>query len=375
MGRRRNGSGTLYRRGATWYAQIKVAGRTLRLSTGETNKRRATARLDALARGYDLSDEERLAAVAAALRPRGEDVPVAEAFDRYMAGPRRPTTATKAHNRRTAWLRFYRWAKGGNRNADGKPIPPALPRLRTLDEVDERTAAQFLSEMRGRYAPQTLTLTVSELSQLWRGLRMDGNPWKDIPPERGGSVPRRAFTEEEVRRILEGATGEMRTLLMVGAYTGLRIGDAATLRWESVSPDLATIALMPRKTAHTSGLTVTIPVHPALRACLGKHGGTGYVMPAMAAKTPPRRCETVQRHLRLCGIQTSEKREGYSSRVSVCGFHSLRATFVTRLADLGMPLAQIQGMVGHVSPRMTMHYYRADAEAARGALEKLPALG
>ena len=105
MGRRRNGSGTLYRRGATYYAQIKVAGRTLRLSTGETNKRRATARLDALARGYDLSDEERLAAVEAALRPHEDDVPIEAAFDRYMAGPRRPQTATKERNRRTAWMR------------------------------------------------------------------------------------------------------------------------------------------------------------------------------------------------------------------------------------------------------------------------------
>lgn len=375
MGRRRNGSGTLYRRGATYYAQIKVAGRTLRLSTGETNKRRATARLDAMARGYDLSDDERLAAVEAALRPHEDDVPIEAAFDRYMAGPRRPQTETKAHNRRTAWMRFYRWAKGGYRNADGKLLPPALPRLRTLDEVDEQTAAQFMSEMRGRYAPQTLTLTVSELSQLWRGLRIGRNPWKEIPPERGGCVPRRAFTDDELRRVLGSAEGELRTLLMVGAYTGLRISDAATLRWESVSPDMATIALTPGKTAHSSGMAVTIPVHPALRACLGRHGGAGYVMPAMAAKTPSGRCDAVQRHLRRCGIATNERRGGYRFRVAVYGFHSLRATFVTRLANLGMPLAQIQGMVGHVSPRMTMHYYRADAEAARGALERLPALG
>ena len=39
-----------------------------------------------------------------------------------------------------------------------------------------------------------------------------------------------------------------------------------------------------------------------------------------------------------------------------------------------MPLAQIQGMVGHVSPEMTQHYYRQDAEAARGILDKLPNL-
>lgn len=374
MGRRRNGSGTLYRRGATWYAQIKVAGRVLRLSTGETNKRRATARLDALARGCDLSDDERLAAVAEALRPRAETVEVEDAFSRYLQSPRCPTVATCIHNRRTSWNRFKRWAKGGDKSAKGKPIPPACPRLRTLDEVDERMAARFVGEIRGRYAPQTITLTVSELSQIWRGLRMERNPWADIPPERGGGVVRRAFTDEELRLIVDRATGEMRTLLMVGAYTGLRISDAATLRWECVTPDLSTITLMPRKTAHSSGVTVTIPVHPALRASLGRHRGAGYIMPTLAAKTASARCDAVQTHLRRCGLETSERRDGYRYRVAVFGFHSLRATFITRLADAGMPLAQIQGIVGHVSPRMTMHYYRADAEAARGTLERLPAL-
>lgn len=374
MGRRRNGSGTLYRRGATWYAQIKVAGRVLRLSTGETNKRRATARLDALARGYDLSDEERLAAVSAALQPRAEEVAVDEAFTRYRLSPRFPTSPGVLRNRRTSWNRFVRWAKGGDVTEDGKPIPAARPHLKTLDEVDERMAAQFVADLRGRYASGTITQTISELSQFWKALRVARNPWEGVPPERGGNVMRRSFTDEQLRHVIDSARGEMRTLLVVGAYTGLRISDAATLRWESVARDLSTIALVPIKTAHTSGITVAIPVHPALRACLGRHGGTGYVMPHMAGLTPSKRCAAVQRHLRRCGIATSEKRDGYHFRVAVYGFHSLRATFVTRLADAGMPLAQIQGMVGHVSPRMTMHYYRADVEAARATLEKLPAL-
>lgn len=375
MSRRRNGSGTLYRRGATWYAQIKVGERVLRLSTGETNKRRATARLDALARGYDLSDDERLAAIAAALRPKVESVTIEDAFTRYEQSPRCPASGSKVKNRRTAWMRFMRWAKGGAKSPKGKPMPPALPRLRTLDEVDEGVAAKFVAEMRGQYAPQTLVLTVSELSQMWRGLRMAQNPWAELPPIKGGSEMRRAFTDDELRRIIDGADGELRTLMLVGAYTGLRISDAATLRWESVAPDLSAIVLKPRKTAHTSGMTVAIPVHPALRAALGAHGGTGYVMPALAAKTASACCEVVGRHLRRCGIVTAERRDGYRVRVAVHGFHSFRATFVTRLANAGMPLAQLQGLVGHVSPRMTMHYYRADAEAARETLERLPALG
>ena len=54
------------------------------------------------------------------------------------------------------------------------------------------------------------------------------------------------------------------------------------------------------------------------------------------------------------------------------GFHSLRSTFITAMANIGAPMAMVQAIVGHMSPEMSMHYYRVNAEAARARIAALP---
>ena len=87
--------------------------------------------------------------------------------------------------------------------------------------------------------------------------------------------------------MLAAATGELRVLFAVGAYTGLRLGDCATLRWDAVDMAARTLTVTPRKTARRRmALPVTIPLHPSLHAVLGetpqgmRHGA---VMPQTAS--------------------------------------------------------------------------------------------
>ena len=41
----------------------------------------------------------------------------------------------------------------------------------------------------------------------------------------------------ELKEILEGATGDLQTLLFIGTFTGLRLGDCCTLKWGEVDLD------------------------------------------------------------------------------------------------------------------------------------------
>ena len=52
-------------------------------------------------------------------------------------------------------------------------------------------------------------------------------------------------------------------------------------------------------------------------------------------------------------------------------FHDLRHTFITHLLERGVPLGLIQGIVGHVSSRMLLHYAHVSSGAARKAVEAL----
>ncbi|MGB8781811.1 MAG: site-specific integrase [Terriglobales bacterium] len=52
-------------------------------------------------------------------------------------------------------------------------------------------------------------------------------------------------------------------------------------------------------------------------------------------------------------------------------FHNLRHTYVTRMAELGVPLQVTQSAVGHLSDAITAHYTHVSANVARAAVEKL----
>ncbi len=52
-------------------------------------------------------------------------------------------------------------------------------------------------------------------------------------------------------------------------------------------------------------------------------------------------------------------------------FHDLRHTFITRMAEAGVPLPVVQAMVGHLSARMVRYYTHISNQAARTAVELL----
>jgi integrase len=52
-------------------------------------------------------------------------------------------------------------------------------------------------------------------------------------------------------------------------------------------------------------------------------------------------------------------------------FQDLRHTFITWMAERGVPLQIVQSMVGHMSVRMTRHYTHVSSQAARQAVELL----
>ena len=57
--------------------------------------------------------------------------------------------------------------------------------------------------------------------------------------------------------------------------------------------------------------------------------------------------------------------------LSKIGFHSMRRTFVTWMAERNVPLPVTMEMVGHISPKMTERYTRISSRAQRQAVELL----
>ena len=190
------------------------------------------------------------------------------------------------------------------------------------------------------------------------------------------------------------AEGDLRTLFAIGIYTGLRLGDCATLRWSEVDLHRGLIRRVPNKIARRNNAPVMIPIHATLRAMLDKIRSARqpeYVLPDIAARYHHDKgsvSKEIQKHFNDCGITTVKPGTGYETRknaegkeervhtgiraVVEVGFHSLRHTFVSLCREANAPLAVVEAIVGHASPAMTRHYTHIGEAAATTAVAALP---
>ncbi len=143
----------------------------------------------------------------------------------------------------------------------------------TLRDVTKEIAEEYASSMNhGRFSPSTYNKHLNLLTLVFRVVKhkakLAGNPWEEIQRKRMVTNSRRELTIDELRKVCQAATGELRTLLALGIYSGLRLGDCATLRWGEVDLPRAMIRRIPNKTARRNPKPVIVPIHPILRDML-----------------------------------------------------------------------------------------------------------
>ena len=250
-------------------------------------------------------------------------------------------------------------------------------------DIDDGTADAFASWLYKRplseknhstMSPNTYNKYLNGYTFIWNAVSgrigLTTNPWEKIPRKKLDTSVRQVLTEQESDSILAYAKGEYRTLIAIGLYTGLRLGDCVHLRWCDIH-DGAVFVEHTRKT----GAPVAIPLHAKLRAILDEiDEREDQVVPDVCrlydtqGSSPIVR--TVKRIFTRCGVETSKTEQGKRAR-PVRGFHSLRSTFVTRCIAAGVPQAVVQALVGHASSKMTQHYTHLDNKDIIGAFSRI----
>ena len=377
MARRQNGAGTLEKRGRVWYTKVYVNGKKIMRTTGTGDKAKALAILNDQTRGSDLPAKERLAEIVEHLRDEAPRPDFTQAWKNYEDAPENAGQSEKAQDGdRGRWRFLTRWLFG----YDGGPrcwinCKAAYPGVATLADVTPEVVQAFVKFARGVSSPNTVNKYVRTFKRIWKFNGMDVNPWERYRPIRATPHLRRALDDDEVGKLIKTAKGELRTLFAFGAFTGLRMSDCARIRWEDFDADCTTLTVCPGKTKNSTGRVVAIPVHPALGAVVGKRKRSGYVTPGLARLPEWALSDRVMEHFRLCGFDETEKPDNFRHAVATVGFHSFRSTFITNMANIGAPMAMVQAIVGHMTPEMSIHYYRANAEAARAKIAALPGYG
>lgn len=208
---------------------------------------------------------------------------------------------------------------------------------------------------------------------------------------REGQV-RRPFTIEELKRLLEAADPEWRSMIYFGFYTGLRLADVAGLRWENLDLVRGELRLVTGKTGrrvivplakplrdHVDRLPASdlpqAPLHPRAAGILARQGSrvgtlsnqfSELLASAGLAKTRSHKADDGE------GTGEGRRRRRQASEVS---FHSLRHSFVSALKATGAGEAVAMDLAGHESAEISRHYTTIDAATKRAALDRLPVLG
>jgi integrase len=234
-------------------------------------------------------------------------------------------------------------------------------------------------------SPKTVNLAKSVLNIPFEIARRRGmipfNPVAAVDSLRtsraDGPSGKEAFSDAELAALVSAADGDWRGAILLGATSGLRLGDIAGLRWESVELDGRFLRVVTGKT----GKVVVVPMHANFLdwLALRERGiGRAFVFPDLAGnRLSGTGGLSVQftEIVKKAGVAmrvTERKGKGRTTRGKT--FHSLRHSFISALANSGVAPDIRQKLAGHADPRVHAGYTHHEIETLRGAISKLPVL-
>lgn len=171
---------------------------------------------------------------------------------------------------------------------------------------------------------------------------------------------------EESRLLVNSANGVWRDMINIALGTGLRFGEIKALTWKDVDfkkreltirQAFAEGVLGSTKSNRIRRIPMTESVHETLSG-LKKSGG--YVFAGKDGK-PMEQSTSIRRLQRIC------KQAG----IRKIGWHVLRHTFASHLAQSGANLVAVQNLLGHSDIRTTMRYAHINGAVLREAINIL----
>jgi integrase len=222
-------------------------------------------------------------------------------------------------------------------------------------------------------APKTINHELSnlqhmmKLAQRWGYIR--DNVVATVPKLRLVKNPPRFLSHEEVEKLINAAGGShLYPLLVTAAHTGMRKSELFFLTWDDVDFDQGTITIQNKEGWHTKNYkSRVLSLTPRLRNVLLAHKQdqdaqevySEYVFTYKGKKLQ----STIKRSLRTVLNQAGLKN---------VTLHMLRHTFASHLVMAGVPLREIQELMGHASFETTLQYAHLSKDHAKKQVLRLP---
>jgi integrase/recombinase XerC len=283
-----------------------------------------------------------------------------------------------------AWLTLH-GKRGGNtsqhtlrayaaavRRLIGTWAGESLLRPRRDAAREYRAALEAGGEATRPLARASVTQHLAGVRALYEALRWAGaidadrDPWRGVSPtvcdKRKVHEKRDAFTEAEVRRLLEHAAPVDAVLVLLGARAGLRLAEALALTWAHVHPDRCELEVIGGKGGRDRSVDITPDLAEAL-AAWRPHAPTDRVLPYRSQSRARQRLRRLQTR---AGVAIEPGRAAHSLR-HACGVAVFEAS--------GHDLVATQDWLGHADVSTTRAYLgRVTRERRRAVASLLPRL-
>ena len=265
--------------------------------------------------------------------------------------------------------------------------------LESITPHDARLWRDSLQDA-GRKGKTVLSYT-KDIGAVYRAAIREGlvsfNPFTALDTiDTSDSQDRKPFVIKEVAALMKVAPNwEWRGLILVAAFTGLRLGDSSRLRWNSIDLDAKLISLIPSKNRKKKRV-VNIPIQSDLLEFLKKAPTCGNkrdtaIFPTLSITGVGVRnglSNTFVEIMKDAGVDRGKPSRVLADGESMGkgritherGFHSFRHTFTAWLRKAKVPEEDRMALTGHSTRESHQIYSHEDEEALKNAIAKLPSI-
>jgi integrase len=252
---------------------------------------------------------------------------------------------------------------------------------RPLTTLQAAQVEKFKEHITGRVGPSTVNKSIKVLKAAFSNAvakrHLEFSPAEHVEAVETEDSSRRPFTPGEIRRLTAKATGEWRTMILIGFYTGLRLRDCAGLTWAHVDLLAGQISISTQKT----GRRVIVPMAEPLAKHLATLAGDkpdAPLCPSLAGMPAAKLSAEFYKVMVAAGVAPKRSheaagkgRDGKRERSEI-SFHSLRHNNTSALKSAGVSDAVAMDLVGHETVSISRNYTKIADATKREAVNKLP---
>lgn len=251
-----------------------------------------------------------------------------------------------------------------------------------LNQITHKDVIEYIKKRENEsLAPKTIKLEVKIIGSAFNVARkmniIESNPVEKallIYPINGQSVEKLPFSVDELKHIINQASVDWKTLIIIGYYTGARLSDCSRMKWSSINFATKTINFKAKKT----GNEIKVPIHETLLLKLENL----YISRSHSDFVIPNLCENsvsgknglstqFTNLLKEIGIDPCYVKQG-KRQVPRKSFHSIRHSWNTHLANKGVSQEIRTKMIGHASKKINDDYTHIEHNVLSNAIMNLP---